>query len=66
MEDRPGTLATFFESIPMEIQKQGEFAYWAHEATSGVLRRILVDASFGVGVDWLQGALNDFCLFDLD
>ena len=34
MDDRPGTWAAFFESIPMEIQKQGEFAYRAHQATS--------------------------------
>ena len=36
MDARPRTWAAFFESIPtMEIQKQGDFAYRAHQATSG-------------------------------
>ena len=35
MDDCLGTYAAFFESIPMEIQKQGEFAYRAHKVTSG-------------------------------
>ena len=34
MDDRPGTWAAFFESIPMEIQKKDDFAYRAHQETS--------------------------------
>jgi hypothetical protein len=33
MDDRPGTWAALFESIPIEIQKHGEFAYRAHVTT---------------------------------